>query len=184
MIVAGDNIYALIGSLVAQRDAAAAEGLRWQAEVGRLEAEIGSAAAQIVETTRGRTTVSAGAHASRGAGQGETNGAGGHSALGHPQPDVAMSMSPPPAPSHAPTATDTRPAPRKLDLLRMLRAKPDGDISFFALRMYRNDGRRSRVNVSSYFSDLKAEGYVASGEIPGTFRLLEKGLLATQEVNP
>ena len=93
---------------------------------------------------------------------------------------------PPPAPppvSSGPRrpAKDTRLARRKVDLLKILQAKPDGDVEYFATKMYGNDGRTARVNVSSYFSDLKADGYVEPGERLGSFRLLEKGLIAIHE---
>ena len=73
-------------------------------------------------------------------------------------------------------------APKKLELLKLVRSKPEAEaaLSFLAVKMYGNEGRQSRVNVSAYCTGLKAEGYVEPGSRPGTFRLTDKGKLATQ----
>lgn len=71
-------------------------------------------------------------------------------------------------------------APRKMQILRILQEKPEASLATMAIRVYGNEGRASRVNVSTYTTDLKAEGYIEPGSRPGTFRLTEKGVLAIQ----
>ncbi len=153
-------------SLLAQRG-------RASAEVDRIDAEIRSVAALIAGTgALGARIASTEKHPPIAT---VTVGAGRQNGVGHSPPAAPLPLTPPRPPN------DTRLAPKKLDLLKRLRANPEGDVQFFSREMYGNSGRQSRVNVSSYFSDLRAEGYVETGDGGhGTFRLTEKGVLATQ----
>ena len=68
-----------------------------------------------------------------------------------------------------------------MQLLSRLLEKPEASLTQLAIRLYGNEGRTSRTNISEFCADLEAHGYVQPGSRPETFRLTEKGtLLATQ----
>jgi hypothetical protein len=146
-----------------------AQRKRAVAEVDRLDGEIRSVALSIAEEVAADIE----AAASRTAAPRKANGTG-HVAPAHLP--VALAQVKPPAA----VSTEGRLAPRKLELLGLLRAHPDGTTEWFARKMYGNSSRHARVNVSSYFSDLKSENYVEAGASSGTFVLTAKGLSVTE----
>lgn len=155
-------------ALIAQRKVAAAEARAAEEKVESLDAEIRAVAAQLAGNNGASQ---AGSH---NVGINGTNGASGHVA-----PSAAQLT---PAASTAREASEReRLAPRKAQLLKLLLTRPEADLAFLAIRMYGNEGRSARVNVSSYFTDLKAEGYVEPGSRPGTFVLTAKGLAVAHQ---
>jgi type IV secretory pathway VirB10-like protein len=188
-----DTYVALMQALIVQRSTAASEQDKAAKEVARLTDEIRAVAKQIADTgakAAMENTAPEAASPTRSEARHsvspvlptaeEANGAG-HTPPGHPEPVVTSPPSLPPTPQ-ARTANDKRLAPKKLRLLKLLRNKPEGTVEYFATKLYGDDNRHARVNVSVYFSDLKKEGYV--GGAPGSFNLLEKGMLAIAAQEP
>lgn len=71
-------------------------------------------------------------------------------------------------------------APRYRKLLALLGTNPDADYELLCNAIYQRVDRSARINVSSAFSHLKADGYVeAIG--PGHFSLTDKGKQAIQQ---
>jgi len=64
--------------------------------------------------------------------------------------------------------------PRYVRLLVRLSKSPGADVGKLAAQIYGNDEKSSRINVSSDFSRLKADGYVDAVR-RGVFSLTEKG---------
>ena len=148
---------ARMAALIAQRSAKAAE-------LEKLDAEIRAEAAKLAGVPEAHPETANGA--AHTVGDNGSNGTNGH----------GVPMMGPFTSAVTPTS-DPRPrlAPRKMELLALLRDKPEVSLANLGIRMYGNDGRHSRVNVSTYTTELKAEGYIDTGSRPGTFRLTEKG---------
>jgi hypothetical protein len=159
-------------ALIAQRKMAVSEAEAAVAKVASLDAEIRAVAAQLAGAPldAARYQFPSGSHTEHRNG---TNGASGSVV-----PSAALRT----------LATEVvereRLAPRKLELLKLVSDRREGeaDLGFLAIRMYGNEGRSARVNVSTYCTDLKAEGYVEPGSRPGTWRLTPKGQAVTTEV--
>lgn len=148
---------ARMAALISQRGAKAAE-------LEKLDAEIRAVAAQLAGVVEAHPeTANDAAHP---VGENGSNGTNGYAV-----PSVAT---PTPAPAPRDNAR-WRLAPRKMQLLKILEEKPEASLATMAIRMYGNEGRAARVNVSTYCTDLKAEQYIEPGERPGTFHLTDKG---------
>jgi hypothetical protein len=163
-------------ALIAQRKTAAYEAEAATAKVASLDAEIRAVAAQLAGTAPPddpQPQPVSNAHTRH---RNVTNGTNGHPVVN------AATLTEPPAARDAGEREHL--APRKLELLKLVSDRRGGeaDLGFLAIRMYGNEGRSARVNVSTYCTDLKAEGYVEPGSRPGTWRLTPKGQAVTTEV--
>jgi hypothetical protein len=148
-------------ALIAQRKMAVAKVEAEQASVDRLDAEIRIVAAQLAGGADARHEID---HDTHMVGRNGSNGANGY----------VVPNEVPLAP--APTSPErARLAPRKLELLRLLLKKPETSLTALAIRIYGNEGRASRSNVTAYCEELRAEQYIEPGSRPDTFRLTEKG---------
>jgi len=154
-----------MSALIAQRSAKAAEVEKAAAELASLDAEIRVEAAKLAGVPEAHPETANGVVHTVG-----PNGSNG--ASGYAVPSVAEI-----APTSAPQVATVRGqlAPRKVDLLKLLLEKPEASLAHLAIRLYGNEGRTSRANVSEYCADLEARGYVQPGSRPETFRLTDKG---------
>ena len=151
-------------ALIAQRKTAVAKVEAEQASVDRLDAEIRAVAAQLAGGADARPETANDAHM---VGRNGSNGANGYMV-----PNVAALA---PAPASPDAGGRARLAPRKMELLRLLREKPDASLAAIAIRLYGNEGRTSRSNVTAYCMELKAEQYIDLGSRPDSFCLTDKG---------
>lgn len=73
------------------------------------------------------------------------------------------------------TDSDSEELPAKrLELLRLVAKRPDGDYAYFAEQMYGDDTRSNRINIAGLFGHLKAGGYAeATGR--GQHQITAKG---------
>lgn len=153
---------ARMSALIAQRSAKAAEVEKAAAELAGLDAEIRVEAAKLaVGVYTPPETANGDAHP---VAENGSNGSNGYAV-----PSVAT-----PAPQPAPRVRGQL-APRKMELLGLLRDKPEVGLAHLAIRMYGNEGRSARVNVTEFCTDLMAHKYIEPGSHPDTFRLTEKG---------
>lgn len=155
---------ARMSALIAQRNTKAAEVEKAAAELASLDAEIRATAARLaVGVYMPTETANGDVHP---VGENGSNGTNGH---GVPMAGPFTSAVTPPS--------NPRPqlAQRKMELLGLLRSKPEVSLAQLAIRMYGNEGRSARVNVTEYCADLEAHGYIKSGSRPDTFCLTEKG---------
>ena len=134
------------------------------AELEELDAEIRATAAQIAGVPEVHPESANGATHTHTVGANGSNGANGH----------AVPIVVPPAPARVPRERGQLTA-RKMELLRLLRDKPEAGLAHLAIRLYGNEGRAARVNVTEFCTDLEAHGYIEPGSRPDTFRLTEKG---------
>jgi hypothetical protein len=153
-----------MSALLAQRGPKAAEVDKAVAELAALDAEIRATAAQLAGVADIHPETANGA--AHPVGENGSNGTNGH---GVPMMGPFTSAVTPPS--------NPRPqlAQRKMELLGLLRDKPEVGLAHLAIRMYGNEGRSARVNVTEYCADLEAHGYIKSGSRPDTFCLTEKG---------
>lgn len=155
---------ARMSALIAQRSAKAAEVERATAELEQLDTEIRATAARLA------VGVYVSPETANGATHEHTVGSDGSSGTnGYAVPSVET-PAPPPTPRERGQL-----ASRKMQLLSHLRDKPEVGLANLAIRMYGNEGRSARVNVTEYCADLEAHGYITSGSRPDTFCLTEKG---------
>jgi hypothetical protein len=158
---------ARMAALFARRGTTAAEVEKKVAELDAIDAEIRVEAAKLAGVPEAHPETANGvahAHTMGSNGSSVTNGC-----------EVATTLTPTPAAAPRAVAVRGQLAPRKMELLGFLRDKPEVGLANLAIRMYGNEGRSARVNVSTYTTELKADGYIDSGSRPGTFCLTEKG---------
>jgi hypothetical protein len=198
---------ARIQALLAQRAAADAELTRWMAEVDKIEGEINAVAKELAEKTGAKARMAPSAQTDAKAASSVdapaivaavADGAAQAAEATSPPTSawesaiatagaatLAEAQKPPSPPAEAPRMNGghlvhppDRLAPKKLELLKLLLANQNGAIPYFAHRMYGEDTRQTRVNVSSYFSELKTSGHVEAGATAGSFKVTPKGVAA------
>ena len=155
---------AQMSALIAQRSAKAAEVEKAAAELEALDAEIRATAAQLAGVPEAHPATANGATHAHTVGSNGSNGTNGYAV------PIVEAAAPTPAPRERGQL-----APRKMELLALLRDKPEAGLAHLAIRMYGNEGRAARTNVIEFCEDLTANGYVEPGSRPDTFRLTEKG---------